>query len=193
MKFLMESHDSQYIEKALSGDEQAFASLVHAYLAPLYSFVFLIMRDKDMSEDVVQETFIKAWKYLKRFDQKQNFKTWLYTIAKNTAFDYLKKKKATPFSSFEDPEGSLPFDKDLAEAPDVIERLSHEEALQVLDQALTQIPPLYRTLLILVYREDFDLREASVVLGEPYNTVKSRHQRALKKLQEVAQKLSFAS
>lgn len=182
----MESQTSQYIERALLGDDQAFASLVRAYLSPLYSFVFLIARDKDMAEDIVQETWIKAWKHLKRFDQTQSFKTWLYTIAKNTAFDHLKKKKAAPFSLFEDIEGNVPFEKDLAEAPDVLERLSQAEALQVLDQVLDEMSPLYRTLLVLIYREDFDLREAATVLGEPYNTVKSRHQRALQKLRALS-------
>lgn len=174
--------NTDLIPKALLGDEQAFASLVHMYLTPLYSFIFLIMRDKDATEDVVQETFIKVWKHLKRYDQSQSFKTWLYTIAKNTAFDYLKKKKALPFSLFEDTEGNLPFEKDLAEAPDVLEQLSRAEALQILEHVLDQISPLYRTLLTLIYREDFDLREAAAILGEPYNTVKSRHQRALQKL-----------
>lgn len=186
MIFPMEPPISQYVERALLGDDQAFASLVHAYLAPLYSFVFLIVRDRDTAEDIVQETWIKAWKHLKRFDQHQNFRTWLYTIAKNTAFDHLKKKKARPFSSFEDTEGNLPFEKNLAEAPDVLKQLSQAEALQVLDQVLDQMPPLYRALLTLVYREDFDLHEAAAVLGEPYNTVKSRHQRALQKLHALS-------
>lgn len=182
----MDKHEASLVKKALLGDDQAFASLVHTYLTPLYSFVFLVVRDKDTAEDIVQETWIKAWKHLKRFDQEQNFKTWLYTIAKNTAFDHLKKKKATPFSSFEDAEGNLPFERDLAETPDVLEQLSQREALQILDQVLDQVPPLYRTLLVLIYREDFDLQEAAAILGEPYNTVKSRHQRALQKLRALS-------
>lgn len=186
MKFPMEQNMSQSIEQALLGDEQAFALLVHTYLPPLYNFVFLIMREKDASEDVVQEAFIKAWKHLKRFDPNQNFKTWLYTIAKNTAFDHLKKKKPLPFSLFEDAEGHLPFEKDLVEASDVFSELAQEEALLLLEQALAKIPVLYRTLLVLVYREDFDLHEAARILGEPYNTIKSRHQRALQKLKAVA-------
>ena len=182
----MEHTDASLVEKALLGEAQAFTLLVQKHLAPLYSFVFLIMRDKDTTEDVVQETFIKAWKHLKRFDHNQSFKTWLYTIAKNTAFDFLKKKKAIPFSSFEDAEGNMPLTKDLSEEPDVLERLSREAALLVLEKVLDQMPPLYRTLLVLVYREDFDLHEAAIVLGEPYNTIKSRHQRALQKLRALS-------
>lgn len=188
----MEQTDNQYVARALAQDERAFEVLVERYIRPLYSFVFLVVRDQDLAEDVVQETFIKAWQHLKRFDTQKNFKTWLYTIAKNTAFDFLKKKKSVPFSSFEDEEGNMTFEPENVDTPDILELLTKEEDLKMLDDALAELPLLYRTLLLLVYREDFTLQEAAQLLHEPYNTVKSRHQRAVVRLRTIVKKL-FAS
>lgn len=191
----MDTMSNQLVAKYLSGDESALERLVQIHLSLLYNFVFLIVREKDMAEDVVQETFIKAWKHLARFDQNQKFKTWLYTIAKNTAFDFLKKKKAIPFSTLTQ-ESEMWFENYPDNSPEILDELSRKETVEQLNQALGQIPELYRTLLILVYREDFDLKEAALILGKPYSTIKSRHQRGVQKLTEImrgASKLSGVS
>jgi RNA polymerase sigma-70 factor, ECF subfamily len=183
----MDEHINQLVQQALAGNEQAFEVIVQLYTKPLYSFVFLVVHERDLAEDIVQETFIKAWKNLKRFNQRRHFKTWLYTIAKNSAFDALKKKKALPFSTFVDQEGNLPFENMSDNSVEMLEVLSREERLRVLDQALAALPVAYRTLLLLVYREDFDLKEAALILNEPYNTVKSRHKRGIAQLQKMMQ------
>lgn len=191
----MDTMSNQLVAKYLSGDESALEKLVHMHLSSLYSFVFSIVREKEMAEDIVQETFIKAWKHLARFDQNQKFKTWLYAIAKNTAFDFLKKKKAIPFSTLTQ-ESETWFENYPDNSPEILEELSRKETAEQLNQALGQIPELYRALLILVYREDFDLKEAALILGKPYSTIKSRHQRGIQKLTEImrgASKLSRVS
>ncbi len=185
----MENDVNPVFKRALSGDEEAFADLVRPYFGPLYGFVFLLVRDRDVAEDVVQESMIKAWRHLKRYDLTQSWKTWLYTIAKNTAFDALKKKRALPFSSFRDEDGLLPFESELALEPEIVELLNREDSALHLDRALMLVTPLYRTLLVLIYREDCTLKEAAEILDEPYNTIKSRHMRALEKLREAYQSL----
>lgn len=177
--------DKQLVSDFLNGDDASFEQLVQKYLSPLYNFIFQFTRDQHVTEDLVQETFIKVWKYMKRFDQKKSFKTWIFTIAKNTTFDYFKRKKSIPFSSFVDEEG-----KDTLEAVDE-DALLPDEALEKLERtedlerALEKVPELYRALLVLAYREDFSLKEISLILDEPYNTIKSRHQRAIKLLKEA--------
>lgn len=177
------------LERALSGEEGAFAELMHPYFGPLYGFVFLMVRDRDMAEDVVQEACIKAWRHLSRYDRTQSYKTWLYTIAKRTALDALKKKRVLPFASFRDEDGILPFEEELMIEPTVTALLNREDATARLDRALALLSPLYRTLLVLVYREDCSLEEAAEILEEPYNTIKSRHIRALGKLRDAYQSL----
>lgn len=177
--------DKELISDFLNGDDKAFELLVQKYLSPLYNFIFQFIRDQHVAEDLVQETFIKVWKHIRRFDQKKSFKTWIFTIAKNTTFDYFKKKKSIPFSFFVDEEGTdtvEAIDEDSLLPDEILER--GEEILD-LEKALEMIPELYRALLILAYREDFSLVEIASILNEPYNTIKSRHQRAIKLLKKA--------
>ena len=93
-------NDNQLISKVLDGDEEAFAEIVKIYLKPIYNFLYRLAGDRDAAEDLTQETFVKAWRNLKSFDQKRSFKTWLFTIAKNTAFRLAEKEKRNPIFEF---------------------------------------------------------------------------------------------
>jgi RNA polymerase sigma-70 factor (ECF subfamily) len=180
----MNTLENQIISKILDGDEDAFAEIVKIYLNQIYNFLYRLAGDRDVAEDLTQETFVKAWKNLKKFDQKRNFKTWIFTIAKNTAFDWLKKNKEIPFSAFTDEEGESWLENVADEniLPDEI--LERSNLAEELDAILQKIPPHYRAILLLHYKEDFSLHEIAEILGEPYNTIKSRHQRGLGKLKE---------
>ncbi|MCX6766774.1 MAG: RNA polymerase sigma factor [Candidatus Moranbacteria bacterium] len=175
-------NDNQLILKILDGDEEAFAEIVKIYLKAIYNFVYRLTGDRDAAEDLTQETFVKAWKNLKRFDQSKNFKTWLFTIAKNTAYDWLKKKKEIPFSSFTDDEGENWLENVADEniLPDEI--LERSDLAEELEKILEKLSVHYRAILILHYKEDFSLHEIAEILDEPYNTIKSRHQRGLGRL-----------
>jgi len=173
------------IKRILSGDEAAFAEIVKIYLQPIYNFVYRFVNDRDTADDITQETFVKAWKNLQRFDKNKNFKTWLFTIAKNTTFDWLKRKKEIPFSSFKNDEGESWLENISSDEilPDEI--LERENIAEELEEILSKLPPHYRAVLFLRYKENFSLHEIAEILGEPYNTIKSRHQRGLGKLKEM--------
>jgi len=179
--------ENRIIEKILSGDEAAFAEIVKIYLKPVYNFIYRFISDRDAAEDLAQETFVKAWKNIHHFDMDKNFRTWLFTIAKNTTFDYLKKKKEIPFSTFANEEGESWLENVADEniLPDEI--LERSDLAEELEKILEKIPVHYRAILFLHYKEDFSLHEISEILGEPYNTVKSRHQRGLARLKELLQ------
>jgi RNA polymerase sigma-70 factor (ECF subfamily) len=181
----MPQDDRQLIADSLLGDDEAFVRLLSKYLPSVYNFIVQLTRDRIVAEDLAQETFIKAWKNLARFDQKRNFKTWLFAIAKNTTYDFFKKKKSIPFSFFEDAEGQSTLDMidDETVSPETL--LEKEEKKEVVEAALENLSEQYRVLLTLAYREDFSLTEISEILGAPYNTIKSRHQRALKLLKQA--------
>lgn len=181
----MEHTDRQLIERHRMGDLEAFPLLMKRYLKPIYHFAFHFTREEGSAEDIAQETFIKAWKHLDRFNAEKKFKTWIFAIAKNTAYDYLKKKKTIPFSSFEDDDGENPIEAidDENLLPDSL--FEKKEIAATLAQALEQISPPNRAILTLRYLEDFSLEEISEILDEPYNTIKSRHGRALKSLKDV--------
>ncbi len=181
----MEHTDRQLIERHRTGDSEAFPLLMKRYLRPTYHFALHFTREEGSAEDIVQETFIKAWRHLDRFNAEKKFKTWIFTIAKNTAYDYLKKKRAIPFSSFDDDDGENPIEAidDANLLPDVL--FEKKEIAATLARALEEMSPPNRTLLTLRYLEDFSLEEISEILGEPYNTIKSRHGRALKSLKDI--------
>ena len=181
----MSEQENNLIEKTLSGDEEAFAEIVKIYLNQIYNFVYRLAGDRDAAEDLTQETFVKAWRNLKKFDQKRNFKTWLFTIAKNTAFDWLKKKKEIPFSTFADEEGESWLENVVDEniLPDEI--LERSDLAEEMEKIIQKLPPHYRAILLLHYKEDFSLHEIAEIIGELYNTIKSRHQRGLAMLKKA--------
>lgn len=184
----MDNSDNQWIENFLQGDEQGFSQLVKKYLSPIYNFLARFTSDQEAADDLTQETFIKAWKNLRHFDVSKDFKVWIYTIAKNTAYDFLKKKKIIPFSFFEDEKGNTPFDfiSDDNLLPN--EFLEKEELGKELEEKLNEISSTYRMILLMYYKDGFSLAEIAEILHKPYNTIKSQHQRALQSLKKRFEK-----
>ena len=130
----MEKTDQQLIESFLVGDDASFELLVERHLKPVYNFLFrLTGGDKTLTDDLTQETFLKAWKNIKKFDRSKKLKVWLFAIAKNNARDAWKKKKTLPFSLFENSEGynrleEVAEDKPLPDA--VLEEIESAEELE---------------------------------------------------------------
>lgn len=178
--YLTHAEDKMLVESYRAGDEAAFKQLLDKHLGSVYAFVFQLVRDRAAAEDVAQETFIKAWRHLGRYDTDRPFRTWLFAIAKNAAYDWLKKKRSIPFSAFtDDSDGGVPFENIPDPEPLPTEFLMRADASVELARVIGQLPEKYRSLIALVYQEGFSLHEAAEILGESYNTVKSRHQRGI--------------
>ncbi len=177
--------DEQLVSAYLRGNDAAFTVLVDRYMKHLYHFARQLVGENQAAEDIVQDTFLKAWKNLKRFDRTKSWKTWIFAIAKNTAYDALKKKKTLPFSSFKNEAGLNMLENTPLDEVHPDELLDRELTVQTLDQGLQQLHPDHRVILVLRYQDDFSLHEIATILKEPYNTVKSRHQRALRSLKQV--------
>ncbi len=173
--------DIDLIERYCDGDEQAFTILVTRHAAVVYSFVVRYVGSGAEAEDIVQDVFVKTWKNLKRFDTKRNFRTWIFTIAKNTALDWLKKKKPTAFSELHTSDEKAPaFEETLAtDEPlqsDVLEQRQTHEALSA---ALATLSAEYRAVVLLRLDNQFTFREIAEALNKPLNTVKSHYRRAV--------------
>jgi RNA polymerase sigma-70 factor, ECF subfamily len=171
--------DEELVMNFLAGDDSAFDELLKRYLKPIYNFLYRFSGDTESLDDLTQDTFIKVWKNLKRFDQEKKFKSWIFTIAKNTAYDYLKKKKEIPFSTFTDEEGKNWLENIADENIFPDEIMDRKNIAEELEKILSKIPSHYRAILLLHYKEDFSLREIAEIMDDPYNTIKSRHQRGL--------------
>jgi RNA polymerase sigma-70 factor (ECF subfamily) len=173
--------DERLVEAFLSDDEEAFALLVERHLPLVYKFVYRYLHNSDDANDVTQETFIKAWKYLHKFDTSKKFTTWILTIAKNTALDFIKRKKPVLFSKIEEGDGDLDaFLAPYLEPPALpVDVLARDHIQAGLEAALRDIAPSYRMVLSLRYNDHLKFREIAEMLREPIDTVKSKHRRGL--------------
>ncbi len=177
----MEKEDAQLVSESLLGNEGSFEKLVRRYTPQLYRFAYRLSGNVQAAEDATQETFIKVWKNLKKYDAKQPFRSWIFTIARNTVTDYLRKKKSLSFSVLSRDESS--FEDTLSDTdPLPEEQLVAIETTGELMSLLATLPEEYRTVLTLHYQEGMTFEEIGKVMGRPPNTVKSWHRRALQKL-----------
>lgn len=173
--------DIELVQEVLDGDKDAFAVILERHLSAVHAFAYRYMHDTEDADDVTQEAFVRAWKNIKKFDISRNFKTWLFTIARNAALDLIKKKKPLAFSKIGDGDGDLdaflaPY-MDSTELPDA----AFERQARAVDmkEALASLPPAYRTVLTMRYNENLKFREIAEALDEPIDTVKSKHRRGL--------------
>jgi len=182
---LPDKSDEEIIALYKSGERDAFRYLIEKYTASIYNFTARLA-GRENAPDLVQEIFIKVWRKIDRFDaEKAGFKTWLFTIARNTAFDFLRRKKIPTFTETFDEQEEESFVETI---PD--ENLLPDEALQKLQEAealnklLEKLPVNYKTILVLHYQADLTFEEIGKILNKPLNTVKSYHHRAITELKK---------
>ncbi|MFA5129029.1 MAG: sigma-70 family RNA polymerase sigma factor [Patescibacteria group bacterium] len=178
--------DEKLIRQYLKGDKESLEILVKKYLKPVYSFVRYLVGDDISAEDITQEVFVRAWKNLKKFDIKKNFKTWIFSIAKNAAVDYLRKKKAVPFSAFDNDDGGNMIAETLTDpAPLPSETTEQADTAHLLRAAMKNLSENHQTVLYLKYYSCLTFKKISELTGVPLHTAKSRHRRALAALRDA--------
>src|SRR3989344_9125014 len=150
----MERNDQKLIVDYLNGDDGAIAFLIDRHLKGVFNFIRRLAGNREEAEDITQETFLKMWRNLKKYRLGDNFKTWLFTIARNTAIDYMRKKRNFAFSDFENDEGENALTEsltDLEPLPDEI--FARAEEKNSLKNALNKLSPPHRETLLLHYNE----------------------------------------
>jgi RNA polymerase sigma-70 factor (ECF subfamily) len=188
--------DEQLVWRYLKrNDEYALEDLIKRYLPLIYAFVCNYTGNRDNAADITQEVFVKVWQNLKKpalslskgFDPKKgSFKTWIFTIAKRTAIDWLKKKNALPFSAIQNEARDDNFANSLTdESPSVVEQLVLKETSKKLSFVLTQLPGAYNSVVNLRINDDLNFREIAERLNKPLNTVKSQYRRGISLLKKI--------
>jgi RNA polymerase sigma-70 factor (ECF subfamily) len=192
---IIEMTDEEIIVLYKNGNPEAFKNLLNRYISPLYNFTARIANRHD-APDIVQEIFIKVWKNMNHFDeQKASFKTWIFTIAKNTTIDFLRKsgsasggKKSINFSDFykNNDKNLNSFAENIPDEqilPDLaLQKLQDQEFL---NNVLKKLSMEENEILILHYQEEITFAEIGKILNKSLNTVKSQHRRALLKLRKM--------
>jgi RNA polymerase sigma-70 factor (ECF subfamily) len=176
----MEESDAQLISDYQAGSQEALEILVSRYLKTVYFFIARMVGQGSEADDITQDTFVKVWKNLDKYDPKQNFKTWVLSIAKNTTYDWFRKKKALNFSDLSGEGEENIFEDNLSDLellPDEI--FAQKELASILSGALDKIPLNQRTILVLHLEDELTFEEIAKIVDKPMNTVKSQYRRAL--------------
>jgi len=187
-----EMTDEEIIILYKNGDKEVFKDLINRYTSSLYNFT-VRLTDKENAPDIVQDVFIKIWKNIDAFDvSRSSFKTWLFTVAKNTIIDFWRKsknslgeKKFLSFSDLEMNNTDYSFSENIKDdtlLPNEI--LEKFEDSKVLNSFIDKLSENYKTVLILHYQEEMTFDEIGKVLNKPLNTVKSYHRRAIIELRK---------
>jgi RNA polymerase sigma-70 factor (ECF subfamily) len=185
--------DVQLVEEALGGNQLSFQLLIERYQDRIFALARHYTKSAVEVEDIVQDTFLKAYRRLETFQRQSSFSTWLYRIAVNTALDFLKRIGRNPVQAVEDPEltaspvrGQAGSGVTIA-APDA--RLRREEIARITSEVLAELPEIFRTVLILREFEDMPYQEMADVLGISIGTVESRLFRARARFKEAMLRL----
>jgi RNA polymerase sigma-70 factor, ECF subfamily len=171
-----------------------FEAAAMPFVDALYNTAYRMTRNAEDAEDLVQETYLKAYRYYDKFEEGTNFKAWLFKIMKNTFINNYRKKQQVPaLSDFADIEESFETQVNEEAAPKI--KNPEEELLEnVLDadvqQALDKLPPDYRMVVLLADLEGFSYKEIAEILEVPVGTVMSRLYRGRRLLEQAM--LEFA-
>jgi RNA polymerase sigma-70 factor (ECF subfamily) len=190
----MDCNDLGLVTKARTGDSDAFRVLVERHSRALFRLAYRMTGNQQDAEDVVQDSFLRAYKQLARFDERASFGTWLYRIAVNCSLDLVRSRKRrnelmTPEDSeMDDPILSLP-SRD--PAPDRI-AMSGEVRDRVAE-AMTELSPSERTAFVLRHFEGMRIEEVSRVLGCQPGAAKHSVFRAVQKLRRALEPLASAA
>lgn len=179
---LKQLDDSGVVAAHLAGDRLAFGELVERYQNRLLNFIYRTTGDRERAEDLVQETFIRVYRHLHRFDQTKKFSTWIYTISSNLAKNELRNRSRNPLVLFQTLMKNRDADtrplewEDNTYRPDDLFRKRHLKS-QV-DAAVDQLPEHHRTVFILREMEGKTYEEIAEITTTNLGTVKSRLNRA---------------
>ncbi len=173
--------------KAKAGDADAFTDLINQYERRVFRMAKQITQNDEDAEDVLQETFLKAYSHLDGFQGNSKFYTWLVRIAVNEALMKLRKRRS---------DKTVPLDEPIDTGEDVVarevavwednpeQRYSREEMADILNEAVQSLKPAYRTVFVLRDIEEMSIEETAEALGLSISAVKSRLLRARLQLRE---------
>jgi RNA polymerase sigma factor (sigma-70 family) len=174
-------NDNEIISKVLAGDHPAYAGLVNRYQNYVFTLALRIVKNREDAEEVAQDVFIRAYKYLADFRGASKFTTWLYTIVNNTCISFLRKKKLNMYSLDNEKVFEVADNQDSGMRANQVEQKSK---LSMVNQAIGLLSPDDAQIITLFYKAEQSLEETAQVLGIEVNAAKVRLHRARTRLKE---------
>lgn len=180
--------DAEVVRRCRDGETELFRVLVERYQDRVYGLAFHLLGDRDDASDAAQETFLRVYVALDRFDVTRPLLPWLLRIAANTCYGMLRKRPSGQFSLDAMPEGEV--DARISRAPgtavassaDPAERVARAASDAEIHRAVLALPEPYRTVTLLRYREEMSYAAIAEALEMPLGTVKTCLHRARARL-----------
>ena len=183
--------DADLAALARSGRDAAFRELVRRYERPVFSLIFRMVRDRETSEDLAQETFIKVLNHIDRYRPEFKFSSWLFKIANNLTIDHLRKRQLKTISIDGSPHAATAaeveastFDVE-ARGESALDEMQSRELGGAIEKAIAKLRPEYRACILLRHVEDRSYEEIAATLDLPLGTVKTYIHRARHELREA--------
>jgi len=169
----VQEDESLWLERAQRGDPEAFTQIVEGYQTPVYNLCYRMLNDAGDAEDAAQETFLRAYKSMNRYDKRRPFATWLLSIAAHYCIDQLRKQRMKIVSMDE-----LPYMKISDDSPGPEPMVSRNEEQERVKALLEILSPTDRAAVVMYYWYDFSYTEIASTLSLSLSAVKSRLHRA---------------
>jgi RNA polymerase sigma-70 factor (ECF subfamily) len=173
-------NEARLVDEARRGDRSAFGELVVRYERRVLRVILQFVRDRDLADDLAQETFLRAYQRLAQFDPSRRFGPWLFRIGVNLTLDHLRRRKRRGWwSLFSESPGERPPD------PETVDPREALDLSQEVQRVLEQLPETYRTVLVLRDLENFSTSEIAAILSRKEATVRWRLAEARSRFQQL--------
>jgi RNA polymerase sigma-70 factor (ECF subfamily) len=183
--------DHEVVVRAQKGSEKAYRELLDRYQRPVFSLIYRMVRDREQAEDLAQETFVRVFNHIDRYDPAYKFSSWIFKIATNLTIDWMRKKEVPTVSidgsryatTSDEIEASTITVESKDETPE--ELLIARELGDEIERAIGRLRPEYKTAILLRHVEDKPYEEIAQIMSLPLGTVKTYIHRGRKELQEM--------
>jgi RNA polymerase sigma-70 factor (ECF subfamily) len=172
-------NEAEWLNQAINGDPQAFTDLVEAYQRPVFNLCYRMLGTPQDAEDAAQETFLRAYQNMRRYDRSRPFSTWLLSIAAHYCIDQVRKRRRPVVSIEELPVPDLP-----ETTPGLETQLTRKQEQERVQKLLKVLEPTDRAAVVMYYWYDFSYDEICQSLNLSLSAVKSRLHRARRLLAE---------
>ena len=180
--------DQDVVAAARTGDEAAYRELVRRYERPVFSLIYRMVRNRELAEDLSQETFIKVLNALDSYRPEFKFSSWVFKIANNAAIDHLRRRELDTLSLEGSPHADTPEKLEATalqigeKAESALDAVANKELGGEIEQAIAKLRPEYRTCILLRHVEGRAYEEIAEILDLPLGTVKTYIHRARNEL-----------
>ena len=176
------NEEQTWVAQAQQGDDEAFTKLVETYQTPVFNLCYRMLGEPELAEDAAQETFLRAYQHLHRYDQIRPFPTWLLSIAAHYCIDRLRRRKFSMFSMDVEDEDGNSFEIPDMDAPSPEGEAITGQTNERVHAMLKDLDATDRAAIIMRYWYDYSEKEIAESLNLTVSAVKSRLHRARKEL-----------